>query len=189
MIREPLSKRLRFEVFKRDSFRCSYCGRTPPDVVLHVDHVIPVAEGGTNDEGNLTTSCQACNLGKGARQLGSVPAPLKPPGETEQRERLEQLAAYREWIREWNNQRAELEELQIQTVAEAYFGESGVTFATEATITRRQVLGFIRRLGIEVTAEMAGVAHGAGLQDSYRQWKYFCGCCWRRIRGEGPPAR
>src|SRR5262249_12475071 len=30
---------LRFEVFRRDDFRCTYCGRKPPEVVLHVDHV------------------------------------------------------------------------------------------------------------------------------------------------------
>lgn len=44
--RKPLSKKTRFDVFKRDQFRCQYCGRTPPTVVLEVDHVVPVAENG-----------------------------------------------------------------------------------------------------------------------------------------------
>lgn len=62
--RQALSKRLRFEVFKRDGFKCVYCGAPPTGGVLHVDHVIPVVEGGTNDPENLVTSCPDCNLGK-----------------------------------------------------------------------------------------------------------------------------
>ena len=67
--RKPISKKLRFEVFKRDSFTCQYCGKSAPDVVLHVDHIKPVKEGGTNDITNLVTACADCNLGKGARKI------------------------------------------------------------------------------------------------------------------------
>lgn len=62
--RQPISNKLRFEVFKRDLFRCHYCGRSAPEVVLHVDHITPVSKGGTNEFTNLVTSCQDCNLGK-----------------------------------------------------------------------------------------------------------------------------
>ena len=47
--RKNLPKKIRFEVFKRDSFTCQYCGRMAPDVILEVDHILPVAEGGTNN--------------------------------------------------------------------------------------------------------------------------------------------
>lgn len=70
MARKPLSPRERFEVFKRDQFTCQYCGRKTPEVVLEVDHVIPVSSGGLNDIKNLVTSCWECNRGKGARLLG-----------------------------------------------------------------------------------------------------------------------
>ena len=69
MTRVTLSKKVRFGVFKRDSFACRYCGATAPNVQLHVDHVIPVADGGTDDFDNLVTACAACNFGKGARNL------------------------------------------------------------------------------------------------------------------------
>lgn len=68
----PLSKRTRFKVFERDSFKCSYCGRTPPDVVLEVDHIVPICKNGTDDMVNLTTSCFDCNRGKGGIKIGSV---------------------------------------------------------------------------------------------------------------------
>ena len=62
--RKNLSKSVRFEVFKRDSFTCQYCGKSAPDVVLEVDHIIPVSKGGDNDISNLITSCFECNRGK-----------------------------------------------------------------------------------------------------------------------------
>ena len=72
--RKPISKKMRFEVFKRDKFTCQYCGRTAPDVILEVDHIKPVAEGGTNDLINLVTSCMDCNRGKGKRELSDTSA-------------------------------------------------------------------------------------------------------------------
>lgn len=68
----PISKQVRFEVFKRDEFTCRYCGRSTPDVTLHVDHVVAVANGGTDDMENLVTSCLECNLGKSAVPLNHV---------------------------------------------------------------------------------------------------------------------
>ena len=42
----PISKKLRFEVFKRDGFQCAYCGKTPPEVSLEVDHIQPKSKKG-----------------------------------------------------------------------------------------------------------------------------------------------
>ena len=47
--RVGISKKVRFEVFKRDGFRCVYCGEAAPKVVLHVDHINPVSKGGDSD--------------------------------------------------------------------------------------------------------------------------------------------
>jgi len=63
--REPISDKLRFEVFRRDGFRCKCCGRAAKDgVELAVDHIVPVAKGGKNDLQNFQTLCRACNSGK-----------------------------------------------------------------------------------------------------------------------------
>ncbi len=73
MTRKALSKRTRFEVFKRDHFTCQYCGKQPPDVVLVIDHITPVCEGGTSDAENLMTACETCNQGKAGIPLSQVP--------------------------------------------------------------------------------------------------------------------
>lgn len=59
-----VSKRLRYEILRRDSYTCRYCGASAPDVPLRVDHVTPVALGGTDEPTNLATSCEDCNAGK-----------------------------------------------------------------------------------------------------------------------------
>ena len=66
-IRLRLKPKTKFDVLMRDDFCCVYCGRKPPDVQLHVDHVVPVSRGGLNDLSNLATACVECNLGKGVR--------------------------------------------------------------------------------------------------------------------------
>jgi hypothetical protein len=59
-----LSLRKRFFVLKRDGFTCCMCGANGPGVKLEVDHIIPVAKGGTDALDNLHTLCFECNRGK-----------------------------------------------------------------------------------------------------------------------------
>ena len=61
------SLQLRFQILKRDNFKCCACGASPakdPDVELHVDHIIPWSKGGETVLENLQTLCSRCNLGK-----------------------------------------------------------------------------------------------------------------------------
>ena len=69
MARVSIPKSVRFEVFKRDKFKCQYCGDEAPNVILEIDHVIPVSRGGTNDIFNLVTSCRDCNRENRIRSL------------------------------------------------------------------------------------------------------------------------
>jgi hypothetical protein len=64
-----VSARTRFEIFKRDGFRCVYCGATPLNKPLHADHVVALANGGSNAASNLVTACGDCNQGKAAVPL------------------------------------------------------------------------------------------------------------------------
>ena len=67
-----ISVRTRFEVLKRDEFTCRYCGRVTPDVVLEIDHIVPVCDGGSDDAINLAVSCWECNRGKAGVRLSEV---------------------------------------------------------------------------------------------------------------------
>jgi hypothetical protein len=64
-----ISKRLRFEILRRDNHACRYCGAAAPGTVLVVDHVVPVALGGSDEPSNLATACDPCNSGKSATPL------------------------------------------------------------------------------------------------------------------------
>lgn len=90
--RKSLSRRLRFEVFKRDGFRCVYCGATPVQRPLHADHVIPVKDGGQSRASNLVTACADCNGGKAAIPLSE--RTLKPKQDQAQKDQSDQIFAY-----------------------------------------------------------------------------------------------
>lgn len=62
-----VSKRLRYEILRRDDYSCRYCGEhASPEVKLTVDHVLPTALGGTDLADNLVAACGPCNAGKSA---------------------------------------------------------------------------------------------------------------------------
>ena len=88
--RKPLSKKIRFEIFKRDQFTCQYCGRKPPEIMLVVDHIHPVKLGGENDELNLITACNECNQGKAANPLGQIQ--IRPDTDLKQLEMYQEIA-------------------------------------------------------------------------------------------------
>ena len=113
--RKPIGKALRFEVFKRDSFTCQYCGRSAPEVVLQVDHIQPVSKGGKNDLLNLITSCRDCNLGKGAKKLDDNTAIVKIKKQLDEvNERREQL----EMLMQWKNELLKIREQELDDVCE-----------------------------------------------------------------------
>ena len=62
--RESIGNAVRFDVLAAHGFSCRYCGRKAPNVELHVEHVIPISNGGTNDRKNLVPACADCNAGK-----------------------------------------------------------------------------------------------------------------------------
>jgi len=98
--RKALSRKTRFEVFKRDSFTCQYCGAKAPEVLLQVDHIQPASKGGRNNPLNLVTSCKDCNAGKGARELDDNTTIEKQRQQlTELQERREQLDMLFSWQR------------------------------------------------------------------------------------------
>ena len=63
--RRLMTDSLRYDVMRRDGFRCQLCGAMAKDgVQLHVDHILPVSKGGKTEISNLRTLCERCNMGK-----------------------------------------------------------------------------------------------------------------------------
>lgn len=68
----------RARILARNGFTCQACGAGPGDpdpidptrtVRLHVDHIVPLSEGGLNDDDNLRVLCSACNAGRSNLQV------------------------------------------------------------------------------------------------------------------------
>ena len=63
--RQPIKPSLRFEILKRDDYRCQMCGVTAKDgATLEIDHIHPVSKCGSNEPDNLQVLCRDCNAGK-----------------------------------------------------------------------------------------------------------------------------
>lgn len=149
--RKPLSKKIRFEVFKRDGFTCQYCGRMAPDVILEVDHINPVSGGGDNDIMNLITSCQDCNRGKGKRKLSSKDE-IKF-----QQAQLKELSAKREQLQmliEWRKELESIEDIQVDMIQDIFLKFSGATLTSAG---RKDAAKYINKYGINEVCEAAKI--------------------------------
>lgn len=172
--RKTLGKKVRFDVFKRDGFQCQYCGQVPPTVVLEVDHITPVVEGGTNDPDNLLTACFDCNRGKGPVELTCAPQTVTEKAEV-LAERHEQLKAYERLLR--TKKRAENK--RIDEVEEAFrMHFDGYSFSPKF---RESVRIFVQRIPPDrvVDAMHRACSRIKRREDSI---KYFCGICWKIIK-------
>ena len=69
MARDNPHTRRRTAIFRRDGYRCVYCGGVFASRRLSVDHVQPRVRGGDRSGGNLVTACGGCNVLKGHRRL------------------------------------------------------------------------------------------------------------------------
>lgn len=145
--RKAIPKKIRFEVFKRDKFTCRYCGRKAPDVILELDHVVPVAEGGGDEILNLVTACRDCNRGKGKRLLDDLSEVHAQRQALEDlQERREQMRMIMDWKRELNDLRNEM----LATVNDYLCEMTGFQASAAGESELRQLL---ERFGFEEVIE------------------------------------
>ena len=180
--RKPLRKSVRFAIFERDAFTCAYCGRRPPAVVLEIDHIVPVAEGGSNEDTNLITSCEDCNAGKGRRVLAS-PQP-KPDVDRDYLAAQQELAE----LERYNRLKIGRDKALAQTTVNLQ----------ETWIESWQSLGW-KKPWFPVKAELLHLLvtfrpediewafnYATGrINKPKAAFKYACGCLWRRAKEEG----
>ena len=115
--REAIGKKIRFEVFKRDSFKCQYCGKSAPEVVLNVDHIKPVSKGGTNEIVNLITSCWDCNIGKSDRELKDNAVVSKQKNQLDD---LNEKRVQLEMMSEWRSELMSMEDIKIKMLNDTW---------------------------------------------------------------------
>lgn len=173
-MRKSISTKTRFDIFKRDNFTCLYCGSVPPSVVLHIDHIVPVAKGGGNEKTNLATSCSSCNLGKGARPLTSYESDTSHKLE-EIKEREKQLKGYYKLV-EAQNKRIESECWRVFAV---FMDCSPHDDMSVPTGWFRSVKMFVNKIGFYETLEAMEIAKSRTGAD-YQIFRYFCGVCWKK---------
>ena len=150
MAREQIRKSIRFEVFKRDSFTCQYCGQKSPDVVLEVDHITPVADGGDNDILNLVTACKACNAGKSDRPLSESAALDK---RRTQLEELEQRRQQLEMLHEWHTSLVELDDQAADLAGDLWFRSIGRQDFVLSDDGREEMRKWIKRHGFNAVCD------------------------------------
>lgn len=167
-----LSKRLRYEILRRDGNACRYCGACAPEVTLTVDHVIPTALGGSDQPENLVAACRDCNAGKSAsspdsalvadvaeeallwRQLTEVAgAQLRAERAASEEFVGEALSLWAAYCSHWSAPRDAANSLEKMYAAGAVAED--VAYAAS------------------VTASTFGVTY---------HWSYFCGIVWKHIK-------
>lgn len=181
-----VSKRLRYEVLRRDNHTCRYCGGRAPDATLTVDHVVPKALGGGDEPANLVSACRDCNSGKAA---SNPDAPL--------------VAEVDEKASQW----AQALEIAIARRAEQLDVEGAVLdrfdkkwsswkITSTGNLIRRDGnwRNTIRRFiasGLDERSihEAVDTAIGKKTVKIDGKWPYFCGICWREIDGIHEAAR
>jgi hypothetical protein len=175
MERIAVPKRVRFEIFKRDQFQCAYCGRTPPAVILEVDHIVAVSNGGNNDPVNLVTSCFDCNSGKSNTPLAVVPASHLNTINLA-REKLDQLRAVTELSLE---ARREADNLFSQ-VSTLWLGNSKGDVGI-------QIRRYLTKLPVGEVMEAIELTNSRlKSKPNCQRLRYFCGVCNHKVRGEVP---
>jgi hypothetical protein len=172
-----ISKRTRFEVLRRDAHTCQYCGEAAPNVTLHVDHVEPVALGGSDKPSNLITACKDCNLGKTSIapdspfvDLLSARAAAYALGMSDRLTRLRATieagdAYYEQFEDAWSGYKT---------------GGGGVPLPLDAEATLHRWSG----MGVPWRVVELGVQRAMALrnpQGEHGRFRYLCGIVWRQF--------
>jgi len=179
-----ISKRLRYEILRRDNHTCRYCGASAPDAKLTVDHVVPDALGGSNEPSNLVAACADCNSGKSSTPPDATIIDDVAADAMRWAKALEQAADMH------RNARATTELANKDFVWEIVNELPGDKVFTHMDRGYDTTILRFRDLGLS----MDDMRHAIEQVPTHRlfgvsRWKYFCGVCWAVIRERQEIAR
>lgn len=172
-----VSKRLRFEVLRRDGHTCRYCGGQSPDVKLQVDHVIPVSLGGTDTPDNLVAACKDCNSGKSSASPGSqLIADVSADAlRWAKARKFAAEDADQACVDAWEM------DAEYEAAFESQWQLGGI--AVPVDDNWRERLSHFRKHGLPLNV-MVACAYSAlcayGVSD-FKRFSYFCKCCLNRL--------
>ncbi|NLJ38093.1 MAG: HNH endonuclease [Candidatus Atribacteria bacterium] len=175
-----MNKKTRFEVFKRDNFKCQYCGRTPPEVILEIDHIIPKSKGGADDIENLITSCRDCNRGKGKNFITNIQK------REIIKENLKNLKEKEEQLKEYYKlQRRQERKIQknIQTIKDYWHLIDGKTEISE--YGEKSIRTFLKSFSVKEIQEAINIS--SKIEDSNQRFLYMCGVLHNKEREKKYP--
>lgn len=168
-----VSKRLRFEILKRDGFRCRYCGAGADEHDLTVDHVIPVTLGGSTEASNLVAACRDCNAGKTSTNLDDQSV-QQVAGDALRWARAIKIVA-----EEMSTDSPLSVDVQIDALLALYEERTENRVPNDA---RRSIRTFIE-LGLTPEIIQGHIFRTADRNLFYSaSWRYLCGCCWHSVR-------
>lgn len=176
MNRKPISKKLRFLIFKRDDFTCQYCGNHPPKVILELDHIKPISKGGDNSEDNLITACFNCNRGK-SNELLEEKIPQIDNKKKILKEKEDQLKEYNNILKR--------KRIRIQNdidLIQKHFSDHFETYTFTAKFRIDIEQSFLSKLACEEIIKSIKSAILKHPNDPQACLRYFCGINWKKIR-------
>lgn len=185
-----ISKRLRFEVLRRDSHTCRYCGDSAPDVKITIDHVVPVSLGGTDTAENLVAACVDCNGGKSSSQPDAEFVKQVEEDAFEWKRTVKD--ALRRESKEWPAVVTAMERFEEAWDSYCYDGDYTRTVKRD-TSWRESFKTWIDLLTAGqmddeecvdlalavILQAIAGVMARKGIED---RWRYFCKVIWNKVR-------
>lgn len=175
-----VSKRLRYEILRRDNHTCRYCGVTAPNAPLRIDHVTPVALGGTDTPDNLVTACEPCNSGKSSATVDSAVVASVTDDALRWADAMKQAA---EKLRRQETPKAEYRDVFLTEWNRWGHGEGDARTTVElpadwkTSVERFRVAG----LPVEVWGEIVDTAMGHEKVLEANKFKYCCGIAWNKV--------
>lgn len=173
--RKGISKKLRFEIFKRDGFACAYCGKTPPDATLEIDHIDPFSKGGDCSIDNYITACFDCNRGKSNIKLDVIPNKVAENMEI-LKAKEQQLKEYRKFIKSVKARKTR----DINKVAKIY-NDYFEAWQLNKKFKKNTIGMFLEKMPLH-KVENAMETAVEKMDDCDTSIKYFCGICWNIVK-------
>lgn len=171
-----ISKKIRFEVFKRDGFKCAYCGKTPPEVVIEVDHIQPRSRKGSDDINNLITACFDCNRGKKNIPLKIIPSKINENLEVLKEKEL-QIKEYRKFIAKIQHRI----DKDIEDISQIY-KEQYKEWDFSENFKKTSIKKFLELLPKDEVVDSLRHSINKFPTDADNVIRYFCGVCWKKIK-------